>query len=130
VQLGGDASYGAAFSDEVHNPIDCHPCAFHFRPTATINNASSHCYTLLIDMQVMETLHPACLILPFPDIAETTPMTRTGGSGALCSGGEAGFERPDRIGVAVSAIPPITLPSASGVAEYEVVFVSSSSLLA
>src|SRR5882724_1754098 len=64
VQLVGDASYGATFSDKVHDPIDCHPCAFHFRSTATINNASSHCQTLLIDMQVMEALHPVRLILP------------------------------------------------------------------
>ena len=72
-------------------------------------------------MQVMETFHLVRLILPSTSIAETTPMTRTGGSGAMRSGGEAGFERPDRIGVAVRAIPPITLQSSSGGAAYEVV---------
>ena len=37
------------------------------------------------------------------------------------SGGKVGFERPDRIGVAVRAIPPMTLQSSSGVAQYKVV---------
>jgi hypothetical protein len=36
-------------------------------------------------MQV-EILHPVCLILPSTSIAETTPMTRTGDSAAMCSG--------------------------------------------
>jgi hypothetical protein len=40
----------------------------------------------------------------------------------MCSGGEVGFERPDRIGAAVGAIPPITLQSSSGVAEYKIAF--------
>jgi hypothetical protein len=48
-------------------------------------------------------------------------MTSTGGSGAMRSGGKVGFERPDRIGVAVRAILPIILQSSRGVAEYEVV---------
>jgi hypothetical protein len=69
----------------------------------------------------METLHPVRLILPSTSIAETTSTPRTGDSGAMRSGGKVGFERPDRIGVAVRAIPPITLQSSSDVAEYEVV---------
>lgn len=37
VQCCRDASCGAAFTEQVHDPIDGHPWACHFRPTATID---------------------------------------------------------------------------------------------